>query len=540
MGGDGKQTAIGAATLADPDSREPVRHGLCILRRHMKPLALTTDPAAPNAGPSADRRGAVPPAAWLFGGLLLYFALQLVMRVLTAEGVELDEAEQLLWTQDLRWGYGPQPPLYSWLQWGFFQIFGASIFALALMKNLLLLGTYSCTWLAARRLVEPRLAALSSASLLLLMQIVWESQRDLTHSVLVTTSAAATLALLVELWRRPRAGLYLLLGVSVACGLLAKYSFALFIVAFGGALLWKPGTRRVLLDRRLLLSVAVVLLLVAPHAMWVAGHLHDAVSSTAGKLSADQARGAGQIARGLLSLAGIWPSFLAPLWVVLALLFGRGLAVHRDGRDPVFAGLFARYLLLLFALLVATVVIGGASHFNDRWLQPLLFFAPLMFFVGWPGLQRHPRLHWLGWAAGMMALLSLTLLSLRPWYDGQRGHIGDQNLPIQGLAQAVREAGIAPAVVVVEPKHLAGSLRLGFPAARIVHATPDGSPLAAGPTLLLTYEARFDALRAQRPEWATAVPVTIEVPYAYAKPGVPGIRFAYALVGPKAEGAPPR
>ena len=116
---------------------------------------------------------------------------------------------------------------------------------------------------------------------------------------------------------------------------------------------------------------------------------------------------------------------------------------------------------------IATVVIGGASHFNDRWLQPLLFFAPLMFFVGWPGLQRHPRLHWLGWAAGVTALLSLTLLSLRPWYDGQRGHIGDQNLPIQGLAQAVREAGIAPAVVVVEPKHLAGSLRLGFPAARI-------------------------------------------------------------------------
>lgn len=490
--------------------------------------------SASATGTSASRLG---PAAWLFGGLLLYFALQLTMRVLTAEGVELDEAEQLLWTQDLRWGYGPQPPLYTWLQWAFFQVFGVSIFALALLKNLLLLGTYSFTWLAARRLLDPKLAALSSACLLLLMQIVWESQRDLTHSVLVTTSAAATLALVIELLRRPRSGLYLLLGASVACGLLAKYSFALFIVAFGSALLWTPGTRRVLLDRRVLLSVAVVGLLVTPHALWVADHLSEAVNSTAGKLAADSARGAGQIARGLLSLAGIGPSFLAPLWVVLLALFGRGLSAHCDGRNPVMHSLFTRYLMLLVALLVAAVVIGGASHFNDRWLQPLLFFAPLMFFVGWPGLRRHPRLQGLGWAAVVMALLSLTLLSLRPWYDGRRGHIGEQNLPIQGLAQALRQAGFEPAVVVSDNKHLAGSMRLGFPAARIAHSTLDRAALPAGPTLLLTYAARFDALRALRAEWATAVPATIEVPYAHAKPGAAGIRFAFALVGPSPEDA---
>jgi 4-amino-4-deoxy-L-arabinose transferase-like glycosyltransferase len=193
-------------------------------------------------------------ATWLLGGLLLYFSLQVVVRLLTSQSVELDEAEQLLWTQDLRWGYGPQPPLYSWLQWAFFEVFGASILALALLKNLLLLSTYGCTWLAARTVLAPRLAALSSASLLLL-QIVWESQRDLTHSVLVTTCAAATLAVLLALLRRPRAGLYLLLGLAVGCGLLAKYSFFMVVAAWGIALLWSPATRRVLIDWRLLLSV---------------------------------------------------------------------------------------------------------------------------------------------------------------------------------------------------------------------------------------------------------------------------------------------
>ncbi len=497
----------------------------------MKSTAPHPDPKAPDGVTPAGRHDAVPPAAWLFGGLLLYFAAQLILRVLTAEGVELDEAEQLLWTQDLRLGYGPQPPLYTWVQWVFFQAFGASIFALALMKNLLLLGTYTCTWLAARRLVAPPLAALSSASMLLLMQIVWESQRDLTHSVLVTTSAAATLALLVELLRRPRTGLYLLLGMTVACGLLAKYSFALFIAAFGGALLLTPGTRRVLLDRRLLLSVAVVLLLVTPHALWVIDHLGEAVSSTAGKLSADRARGAGQIARGMLSLAGIWPSFLSPLWVVLALFFGRGLSAQSQGRDPVVCGLFARYLLLLVALLAATVLIGGASHFNDRWLQPLMFFAPLMFFVGWPGLLRHPRLHWLAWAAAAMALLTLTLLSLRPWYDGRRGHVGDLNMPVQGIARAVRDAGIEPATIVSSNKHLAGSLRLAFPSARIIHSSANSQVLPAGPVLLLGSAAGFDALRAQQPGWTDAPATTIEVPYAHARADAPKLKFTFAQAG---------
>ena len=44
------------------------------------------------------------PARWLFGALLAYFVLQVVMRLLTSQSVELDEAEQLLWTQDLRLG----------------------------------------------------------------------------------------------------------------------------------------------------------------------------------------------------------------------------------------------------------------------------------------------------------------------------------------------------------------------------------------------------------------------------------------------------
>jgi len=125
--------------------------------------------------------------------------------VTVAGGVEKDEAEQLLWTQTLAWGYGPQPPLYSWLQWALFQLTGPTVVGLALLKNALLFATYAFTWAAARRLLEPAPAALAAASLLLLPQVAWESQRDLTHTVLVTSAAAATLWLAIGLLQRPGA-----------------------------------------------------------------------------------------------------------------------------------------------------------------------------------------------------------------------------------------------------------------------------------------------------------------------------------------------
>jgi hypothetical protein len=56
--------------------------------------------------------------------VLLYFGVQLVLRLLIGPSLELDEAEAFYHARGLAWGYGAQPPLYFWLQWGLFQIVG--------------------------------------------------------------------------------------------------------------------------------------------------------------------------------------------------------------------------------------------------------------------------------------------------------------------------------------------------------------------------------------------------------------------------------
>ena len=89
---------------------------------------------------------------WL--GLLFLVCAHIVSRVAISSGMKWDESEQILWAQSLALGYGPQPPLYTWLQWGANALLGPSVLALALVKGVLMILTLAF-WLLAARIVMP-------------------------------------------------------------------------------------------------------------------------------------------------------------------------------------------------------------------------------------------------------------------------------------------------------------------------------------------------------------------------------------------------
>ena len=92
------------------------------------PGALSMPTAASRYSPIAH------PLAWLLALALAHVAV----RVAVSPALKWDEAEQILWTQQLAWGYGAQPPFYTWLQWGMNQLLGPSVLALSLLKHGLL------------------------------------------------------------------------------------------------------------------------------------------------------------------------------------------------------------------------------------------------------------------------------------------------------------------------------------------------------------------------------------------------------------------
>src|SRR4051794_35034986 len=88
--------------------------------------------------------------------LVAYFGLQVFTRCCVSNSLQLDEAEQLLLTQTWQWGYGSQPPLYTWLQTICFALFERDVFALSILKNCLLFSIYWFVYLSGKEVFSNR------------------------------------------------------------------------------------------------------------------------------------------------------------------------------------------------------------------------------------------------------------------------------------------------------------------------------------------------------------------------------------------------
>lgn len=480
---------------------------------------------SPPSDPTADRR-ATQALAW---ALAAYFGAHLLSRVLVSDALELDEAEQVLWAQQFAWGYGAQPPLYTWLQAGVFELFGLSVASLALLKNALLMSTYGFSFLAARRLLPAPMAALAAASMLLIPQIGWESQRDLTHSVICTTMAAASLWLVVELLHRRRPWVYVALGVAAGLGTLGKYSYAGFAVVLLAALAWWRPSRAVVLSPWMAVTVALAVAVVAPHGVWLLQHLQEATQGTLQKMDDGAAPTyAAGVASGLRSLVVAVVGFLTPLWLVMAVLHGRRAWQQRARpRAPVCA-LFGRYLVLLAAMFALMVLGGAATQFKDRWMQPYLFFAPMMFLV-WvaPADGAWPRQAALRRVIAAMAVLVLLGLSARVAVNGWRDRPDELNAPAGALAAALRQAGHDGRRVVTDDRVLGGLLRLHLKTPVTVVRRGTAAAAVDEPTLWVTTGRAPDRLLALAGSHVDTQ--AVDLPYRHARPGAAPIRYWFAM-----------
>jgi 4-amino-4-deoxy-L-arabinose transferase-like glycosyltransferase len=436
-----------------------------------------------------------------------YFALHFLLRILVSGSVELDEAEQVLLTQHLAWGYGSQPPLYTWLQAGLFHLFGPGVLSLALLKNALLLCLYLFTFLAAREMAGEDLPAVAAmASLLFIPQIAWESQRDLTHSVLATAMAAATLYAAARLGRRGRGRDYLLFGFFAGLGILGKYNFAVFLAALLVAGVSLPDYRRHLLSPRIFLALLVFALVTGPHLAWVVtntGHvLRQADAFHAGALPTvvlDHLRGGAALARAMVA-------FLAPLGLIYLLLLCRRPAPPREEASP-FPAVLGRTLLCGVLICVALVLVFRVTSFKDRWMQPILFAAaiylPLRFRqrLGARGLRRVLAV------AAAVAVLILALLPARTLLASRLQGRNQLNAPFDRLSEDLRAAGFEGGNIAAGNRWVGGNLRLRFPESRVfVPELPGPVPRAGAPWLLVWDASRHDEMPAALRQLATELP----------------------------------
>lgn len=484
--------------------------------------------------------------------LACYFALNVAVRLALPNSMELDESEQVFFSQWMALGYGPQAPLYNWVLNGFFSLFGVSIATLTLFKNGLLFLSYLFYGLTAQRLLrDNRLAVIAVLGLLTIPQISFEAQRDLTHTVAVIFAACFFLHMLVRTLQHPTALSYALTGAAIGIGMISKYNFALLPLAALVAVALDGQMRKRLLDWRLLLTAIVALAVVVPHGLWLIGHLQNATESTIGKLREDGTpQGLAQISEGLLSLVLAILGFTALTFVIFLGVFGnRMLPALRAGNA--WTALIERMVSVCLGCIVLMILFAGSEHIKDRWLSPLLLVFPpyLCMKIEAAGVDAaKPLRRFVPIVLVIMAIVPAVLFG-RIMLAGASGDYGKLNVPYEAFARAVIEQN-DPSLIMVTDHRLGGNLFLHAQSIPVVaddigDFRPQFDQSTDRPVLLVWRAERQDVTSVP-PELAEAVrtrlgsdpaglvPQAISLPYIYGK-AADSYRFGYALVPPPAK-----
>ncbi len=313
--------------------------------------------------------------------LIVFVGILFFIRAVFSFALEHDEAEMVLLSQKLAFGYNQQPPLYNWLIILTNKIFNDIFISSLWFKNVLFFAIFFFIYKAALLHFNHKVYAFfSSASLAILNHFSIESL-GYTHTLLVIFAVAFLFWVVARLMIKPNIINYLLLGIALAIGFLSKYNFTLSALAIFLAAYFQKPLRKFILNRKLLISILVCMLIIAPHLFWLFGHFDQTASETLNDLKNTEVQGKlQQIVSGLLELVKQIIVILLPLLVFMPILIRREIKSLFKQSSSDFTMFIGNTILISTVLIIFVIIITGAGQMHTRWLLPIFIFAPLYIF----------------------------------------------------------------------------------------------------------------------------------------------------------------
>ena len=311
--------------------------------------------------------------------LIIYYLLHVLIRTSLGAPLTPDEAEIFDLAQSFQWTYDEMMPLYPWLQFLFFKIFGPTVLALALLKNLILLTTCILVNRLVWRVAGPHWAWIATLSLAFLPQIIWKSQHSMTDAVLATCLAVALAYVVVVLRQRPSATKYAALGIVCGLGLITTFVFAWVIVAAAIAAFSSAAFRPILVNRSVAISIALAVIICVTPA-WNAMHQFVfAMPSLPSGFSLDS-----QVilnrARQAYSLLQTGVAFTAIFMIGVCFSVYKGIGSADKPEAPVveLREFLGRTIVAGVFMLLVVVVTTGTETAGIETIQPLMILAAPM------------------------------------------------------------------------------------------------------------------------------------------------------------------
>lgn len=442
-------------------------------------------PSAQAIGSRYDKVLHLWPQGWsattaVFVGAAVYVIAHMLVRLPFTDVIAVDWVGETVYAQTIDWGQTPKyPPLPAWLLWSVHQVTGPGALSTLIVKYAALWAAFAAYFFASRRVLRhDGWAVLATISVLLLFQVAWNAHEGVTHTIFLTLAAPLTLLAVLRAQERNDVLSFAGLSVAIAIGALAKQAYFAGFAALMLAMLVQPGYRRVVLNPRIVLTLLVAAALALPHYYWAFSSGFDFSQAASSTLARPDIEGvAAQIGSGLWSSIRAPLLFLSPLLPVLLLTvpqaFRPGNLVHPGshgvpGADPV--QLVRDATLAGVAVLAVPVLVAGVGHYGERWMHPLMLWAPI-YLIAMVRAAR-PKARRVSLLVGIIAVVTLVALGWR-----FAGFVAPSPItcgkcrlaePYAALAEGLGKMGFEGGTILAGDEHIAGNLRTHFPGARVV------------------------------------------------------------------------
>ncbi len=398
--------------------------------------------------------------------ILCYLITHTFIRLFFSQTIQLDDAEQIRHAQHLALGYPiPQPPLYSWILWVLFKIFGTSLATITLLKYCLIGLTFWFTWLTARELFKHNeTIILATTSFLLMPSFAWHMHQGFTHTILLGLALSMSIYFVTRIIRSPTPQHYLLLGISLGIGLMAKYSFVIFLVAMTLSMLFSNHYKKILLNRKILLTLLTTIVIIGPHLWWLMDQ--NITHSVQGKLQVTSSSGITDRISSLISFLGNAVAFVTPL-ILFYLISFRSLLhpikIRLNHHNSHLELLNYFHAIMLITPVVLSIFLS-MPDFKIRWFHPIMMLTPLWLLLLTENhkdyLQMSVRPIVYGTAIVTIAIIAIRILQVTA--GPELGHHSRLNRPIMETLEQVQTPS-SNTLLITEDSFLGAHLLTHYP-----------------------------------------------------------------------------
>ncbi|BCJ90499.1 hypothetical protein IZ6_12340 [Terrihabitans soli] len=368
------------------------------------------------------------------------------------------------------------PPLYEWFLWAVQEITGPGVAGHIILRSVLLVVIGVLMFDTVRSLSrDTRLAAAASVSLLAFYAFTWQVHIALTQSLFVFICLLLMIRLLDSFCRKPGALRALGLGLSMGCGILAKWSFVLPAAAAFIVLLLDPRARRAGVGYFLLIIAACVIP-VLPTAVFFMEARADLAGASERILLRDGAdTHIGRVLQGLSGVILKTAAFFVPFLVFVIAAYARLRVRPRYATGDQSAGIVTRFIVVQALVLFAAIVIVGIANVTERYVYTL---AVPMMIAFWLSMAVPPVRETLTRFVVNGAFLSLAVvllikigLVLEAMIPG--GRVISEVVPYPALARELEARGYGAGGIVTPDRLFSGNLVELLPEASVVAAVSD-------------------------------------------------------------------